>query len=271
MTYVNLGCGQRYNRDGAWLNYDFVPSSEDVIQADLRRCIPLADETATVVYHSHVLEHFDKSDGVLFLRECHRVLAPGGVLRIAVPDLEQIVRTYLASADDLRREHSLAAERHHDWLVAEIVDQCARHQSTGTCGSMLRTWPETDKTFLLNRWGGEAKRLLETQGGDFPTVNPSFMHRVVRGFKRKCMSFFLGADLIALDVGRFRLGGEPHLWMYDELSLGGALRSVGFDCFSRVTATISQINNWATFGLDTDSDGKAYKPDSLFMEAVKTK
>jgi hypothetical protein len=231
--------------------------------------IPLLDQSVDVLYHSHVLEHFEKDVGLKFLWECMRVLKFGGVLRIVVPDLEQITRAYLTSVDNWRNDASESNERHHDWLVAEIMDQCVRHQSAGACGSMLRAWPENDRSFLLERWGGEAERLLEGQAGELVTGKPSLIRRVASGLKRKCVRFFLGADMVALEVGRFRLGGEPHLWMYDEFSLGRALRSVGFERVTRVTATFSQIGNWTTFGLDTDADGKVYKPDSLYMEAVK--
>ncbi len=50
-----------------------------------------ADGTFTEVYASHVLEHFDYKVGIAAaLKEWHRVLAPGGTLRISVPDLDTL-------------------------------------------------------------------------------------------------------------------------------------------------------------------------------------
>lgn len=40
---------------------------------------------------SHILEHFTKEDGRRFLKECYRILAPGGLLHIAVPDMDVFV------------------------------------------------------------------------------------------------------------------------------------------------------------------------------------
>ena len=92
-TMLNLGCGKTFHRD--WVNVDFISSGPEVISHDLTQGIPFSSETFDVVYHSHVLEHFTALQGDFFIKECFRVLKPGGILRIAVPDLETIVRNYL--------------------------------------------------------------------------------------------------------------------------------------------------------------------------------
>ena len=52
------------------------------------------DDSVELIYASHVLEHFSRQDYPLVLREWHRVLAPGGVLRLAVPDFAACARIY---------------------------------------------------------------------------------------------------------------------------------------------------------------------------------
>ena len=86
--YLNLGCGSRYHPD--WINIDIVPHGPEVIQHDLSRGIPLPDASCDVVYHTAVLEHMRRSDAAAFLAECYRVLKPGGIVRVGVPDLERI-------------------------------------------------------------------------------------------------------------------------------------------------------------------------------------
>lgn len=86
MKYVNLGCGSRYRPD--WTNIDIVSCGPGVIAHDLNKGIPLPDASCDVVYHSNLLEHLQQADALPFLRENYRVLKPGGILRIAVPDLE---------------------------------------------------------------------------------------------------------------------------------------------------------------------------------------
>jgi len=53
-----------------------------------------ADDSASLIYASHVLEHFGRYEVENVLKEWHRVLAPGGVLRIAVPDFAAVVEMY---------------------------------------------------------------------------------------------------------------------------------------------------------------------------------
>lgn len=73
---VNLGCGAVAHPD--WINLDLVPLLPFVKSADFLK--PLAFESGTVdaVYHAHILEHFDREDGVRFLNENVRILRPGG-------------------------------------------------------------------------------------------------------------------------------------------------------------------------------------------------
>src|ERR1035437_720851 len=90
---LNLGCGKRFHPD--WINIDFVSSSKDVIACNLLKGIPYESNTFAVVYHSHVLEHFPKNEVNNFIAECFRVLKKDGIIRIAVPDFEALVKEYL--------------------------------------------------------------------------------------------------------------------------------------------------------------------------------
>ena len=65
-----------------------------IVIANLQKRFPWADDSVDIVYSSHTVEHFSKSEGDAFLRECHRVLVPGGIIRIVVPDLSVVVQKY---------------------------------------------------------------------------------------------------------------------------------------------------------------------------------
>lgn len=90
---LNLGCGGA-GRSG-WFNVDAFPGDGVDLACDLRRRIPLPDGCARGVFCEHFLEHLDVQTEVpLFLQECRRLLAPGGVLRIVVPDAGRYLLAY---------------------------------------------------------------------------------------------------------------------------------------------------------------------------------
>ncbi len=94
---LHVGCGR--NRLEGWINADIDPRAELIVL--LERPLPFADASLDRIYLEHVLEHSSYENGLRFLREARRALSPGGVVRIAVPDLENLVRGYLN--DDWRR------------------------------------------------------------------------------------------------------------------------------------------------------------------------
>ncbi len=67
---------------------------------DLSRRFPLPDDSVAAIYSSHTFEHLHVDAAERALAECHRILMPGGVLRIAVPDLDKTVAQYDPSAPD---------------------------------------------------------------------------------------------------------------------------------------------------------------------------
>lgn len=75
--------------------------SENVfVHHDLAYGIPFADASVDYAFTSHFVEHLSHSDAQNLLRECHRVLKPGGVLRVSVPDLEYAMALYGAGAKE---------------------------------------------------------------------------------------------------------------------------------------------------------------------------
>jgi len=108
----------------------FQSEAGEVMCHDLRRGIPFPNHSADAVYHSHVLEHLDRDLVPGFLVEIRRVLRPGGIHRIVVPDLELHARAYLASLDKALDDPVLAQE--HESRVAELIEQMVRREAHGT-------------------------------------------------------------------------------------------------------------------------------------------
>jgi predicted SAM-dependent methyltransferase len=77
-----------------WLNVDANGTSSD-LHWDLRRPLPLKNGSCRRIYSEHLLEHLTKEDAEKLLKECYRLLEPGGTLRLGVPDAELYLRSYV--------------------------------------------------------------------------------------------------------------------------------------------------------------------------------
>jgi SAM-dependent methyltransferase len=152
-AFINLGCG--HHMHPSWNNLDFsiyarlhrhmrlvtmahrlrfispvrykqfAYVAPDLLAWDLRRGIPFDDGAFDLVYHSHLLEHIDREQAAGFLGECRRVLKPGGVLRVEVPDLARWAEGYLAS---LHAQEAGGATADHEQIIADLLDQMVRRQ-----------------------------------------------------------------------------------------------------------------------------------------------
>jgi len=252
MKLLNLGCGNRYHPD--WVNVDTRPAGPDVLIHDLRHNLPFVAGEFDVVYHSHLLEHFSKRSARDFLDECIRVLKPGGIIRVVVPDLEQIVKLYLALLEKSRQGDEEAQKR-YEWITLEMIDQMVRETSGGEMLSYWKKNPMPAESFVIERVGSEVLSvlaLLRQQGAG--TATPSDV---------------VEEESDPAKVGHFRRSGEVHLWMYDSYSLSELLQRSGFQNVRRLKADESAIPRFNDYLLDIEDDGSVRKPDSLFMEAQK--
>ena len=69
-----------------WLNTDLIPTPE-IAWVDVREPLPLPDQSFDYIFSEHVIEHVSYADGAQFIRDCFRVIKPGGRLRLATPNL----------------------------------------------------------------------------------------------------------------------------------------------------------------------------------------
>lgn len=284
MKMLNLGCGNRFHKD--WINIDFFQADKDVLQHDLNKGIPLPDKSFDIVYHSHVLEHLSQAEAKAFLKECYRVLKPNGILRVTIPDLEKIARTYLDSLEKVVSGLKDWEPNHH-WMTLELYDQAVRHESGGEMARFLLTEGSKNEEFIVDRCGQTVKEIIDIgRENKENLVSSSQREKRARPFSAlgKLLRLFLFSkrrreyflrlllsheELTALKIGQFRLSGEIHKWMYDRYSLMVLLCNCGFDSVIQRSADESYFINWHSFNLDTHQDGVSYRPDSLYMEAIR--
>jgi len=276
MKYLNLGCGMHYSLASEWTNIDFVSTGAGVLAYNLLNGLPYEDDSFDLVYHSHVLEHFSKNDGEKFIKECMRVLKPGGVLRIAIPDLEQIVRNYMTFLDEgIRNPNDKLNRLNYEWMLLEMYDQTVRNVSSGNMGKYLFQKELSNEEFVMNRIGEEGRAMrqyyLKTNDNiDKYTIRNENIS-MINGIKNNIIKLIFRIfklDMNAYMIGEFRLSGEIHQWMYDQYSMRHLLSDVGMNNIIKRDAFESYVQNWQEYGLD-GKNGVVRKPDSLFMEALK--
>jgi predicted SAM-dependent methyltransferase len=98
---INVGSHQRMFHHG-WVNVDVLPLEGFADKnrfiyrkMDARGGLPCPNRCADFLYASHFLEHLNPEDGRKFLREAFRIMRPGGVVRIVVPDTRRLAQHYL--------------------------------------------------------------------------------------------------------------------------------------------------------------------------------
>jgi predicted SAM-dependent methyltransferase len=89
---LHIGCGKKYIPGYVHVDAVEYPHVAFVSRADYMPMVK--DGSADVIYACHILEHFDKFGALQALKEWTRVLVPGGVLRVAVPDFDALVEAY---------------------------------------------------------------------------------------------------------------------------------------------------------------------------------
>lgn len=102
-----------------WLNTDLFPDTypehrDKIFFLDATKPFPLDGMTFDYIFAEHQIEHVVETEARAMLRECFRVLRPGGRIRIATPDLAAILGLYEDPLDE--------RERHYiDWVMTKFL------------------------------------------------------------------------------------------------------------------------------------------------------
>lgn len=118
-TVRKLQIGAGANDPEGWLNSDIEPSPKE-IYLDATQRFPLPDGSFQYVFSEHVIEHVSWEGGVAMLRECHRVLAPGGKVRTVTPNLMKFVQLLGGTADAEDQQFIDAKLGFHGWPATPI-------------------------------------------------------------------------------------------------------------------------------------------------------
>lgn len=131
-----------------WLNTDLHGyGRSEVVYLDVRRPFPLPNGSFELVYSEHMIEHLTYAEGQHCLRECLRVLRPGGTIRVATPSLERLAALYDGGA---------VSERYVRWAVDTLEPEIDAPLPGVVVNNFFRSWghcfvydPETLRHALL--------------------------------------------------------------------------------------------------------------------------
>jgi predicted SAM-dependent methyltransferase len=109
---IEIGAGPKKGVNG-WLTMDLVGAD---IEWDLRYGMPFSDNSIDQIYSSHLFEHLTTCETSKLLEECKRVLNPGGIFSICVPNAKRYIEAYL------NKDASFWEQQQEDFYVPAYND-----------------------------------------------------------------------------------------------------------------------------------------------------
>jgi len=97
MVKLHLGCGKVHIP--GFVHIDFANYKHIDFKQSIGNLKKYSDNSVDLIYCCHAFEYFDRGIADYVLREWKRVLKPGGILRLAVPDFEAICKVYQKYGD----------------------------------------------------------------------------------------------------------------------------------------------------------------------------
>ena len=137
---MRLHVGSGPARLEGWLNVDRQDLPEVDLVADVTAGLPVGDGEAEAVFAEHFLEHLPLDDAVAFLREAHRVLAPGGWLRLTTPNLDWVVATHYVHREDPLGKALGLNLGFHGWSHRFLWNQALLGEALAACGFEAIDW-----------------------------------------------------------------------------------------------------------------------------------
>jgi len=280
MKLLNLGCGDIYIPDQSWINVDYEASPPWVYAHNLLRPLPFSSSCFDLVYTSHFLEHIPKDKVLIFLCECYRVLRPGGILRVTLPDAAEMFQQFLYFRHS--DQHDKA-----DFLMLEIIDQCVRSRPGGLLEKFylkLTNLPSGEqyswKEFIFERTGhripdpdshlparkGKSAYQLKSLFSASARLRSEVQARF-KSFRRRIATSLVDEGFRGQNISLATVG-EKHHWLWDFVSLSDEIYKAGFLEPSKLSCSTSAFVDFPFYPLDLTKDGHPRKGlETMYVEA----
>lgn len=97
--FVNVGCGLQSGKE--YTNVDTLPFPSIHHITDIRSLPMFVNNSVSIVYASHVVEHIPRHELKTVIMEWHRILKEGGIFRMSVPNFDNLLQIYKASENQI--------------------------------------------------------------------------------------------------------------------------------------------------------------------------
>jgi len=266
MQFLNVACGDHFILDSSWENIDFAPKSKAIKQGDILKGLPYKDNTFEIVYSSHFVEHISRKDILDFLIECKRVLKPGGLIRLVLPDFEKIAREYIKNIEQGELLFS-------EFNIIEMIDQCVRTESGG---EMIKWYRQTSnsalQSYIKTRTGHNASSGKKKTQPLYKRLRDLSSRKIVLKIQMiysQLLLLILPNWFVSNHISKAATG-EKHLWMYDFNTLFNLLQEAQFTSIVELNSSKSSNSMFPLYPLDIDSSNYPKKGlQSMYVEAIK--
>jgi len=163
---LQLGAGN--NSLHGWLNTDVEPGPGQAF-LDVTKPFPVPDRTFHYVTSEHLLEHLSYEEGRAMLRECYRILRPGGKVRIATPNLLRFLELFRQDKTEEARRYVEQKLRWHGWPEVQTPECMILNLEFSSFGHKFLYDPGTLRATLATA-GFQRAREFEPGESDDPVL-----------------------------------------------------------------------------------------------------
>lgn len=172
---LEIGAGP--NGKPGWLSTDLVAGTSaqgtPIVALDAARPFPIPDDSFDYVYSEHMIEHIGFDDGLNMLGECHRILKPGGTLRVVTPSIRFLQRIMSLDRSELE-------DRYRNWSVLASIPDPPAITNALFLNNFVRAWGHQfiydHETLLLSLRLAGFRRIQECEINESP-------HEALRGIE----------------------------------------------------------------------------------------
>lgn len=128
---LQIGAGPSFTE--GWLVTDIEPPRLQVGYLDATKRYPFPSARFDYVHSEHMIEHVPWAGGLAMLKECRRILKPGGTIRIATPDLKVLLDLYY-------NPESPDADRYVKWMCKLALPDIPKQHPIFVINKAVRAW-----------------------------------------------------------------------------------------------------------------------------------